>query len=105
MAEAIALLGVMAAAVQFIEVGSRVLRFGSSLSSKLGEASQRVERWLDQVRQFNALVELIKQTTAQLSISAASSTSDLATPSWLEATLRICTAQTLTLEGVLEDIT
>lgn len=104
MAEAIALLGVVAAATQFIEVGSRVLRFGSSLSSKLGESSQRIERWLDQVRQFSALVELIKQKTTPLSPLAASATSELTTPTWLETTLRICTAQTLTLEEVLEDM-
>jgi hypothetical protein len=69
MTEAIASLGVAAAAIQCAQAGGQLLLLGASLRSKLQDALDKVKRWLAQIEQLVALAELMKQTGVNLSPS------------------------------------
>jgi hypothetical protein len=110
MAEAVALLGAVAAGVQCAQVGLQVLILGSSLRAKLQDAPEKVKRWLGQVEQLVALAELIKQANADLSSSSfrsqppTSSSLDRPASTWVETALRNCTDQVQTLQDILKDM-
>jgi hypothetical protein len=106
MAEAIALLGVVAAGVQCAQVGVQLLMLGSSLRSKLQDAPDKVKRWLGQIEQLVALAELIKQTDADLSrlLPPPSLSSARSAAAWVEAALLDCTGQARALQDVLKDM-
>jgi len=104
MAEAIALLGVVAAGIQCADVSTRLLLFGSDLCSKLQDAPEKVRRWLDQIQQLITLAESIKQLDAIRIAFPVSLPSTKSKVSWVEAALIDCTAQARTLQSVLEEM-
>lgn len=117
MAEAIALLGAVAAGVQCAQVCVQILLLGSSLRSKLQDALDKVKKWLGQIEQLIALAELMKKNDADLSLSAlrilpplsssSSSSSEAAArtaATWVKAALLECTAQAQDLKSVLTDM-
>ena len=63
MAEAIAIFGIIAAAVQFIETGSKLVLRLRSLSSKIQDSPQCLRQSLDQVQILLVLAERAKRRT------------------------------------------
>jgi len=110
MAEAIALLGVVAAGIQCTQVGLQLLLLGSSLRSKLQDAPDKVKGWLGQIEQLITLTELVRKADADISLSSlpplqpASSSSSNSTVTWIEGALRECTRQCNILQDILKDM-
>lgn len=110
MAEAIALLGAVAAGAQCAQVGGQILLLGWSLRSKLQAAPDQVKGWLGQIEQLVALAELMKEPDSDLSQSVLrlpspqSSSPARTAATWVEAALLECTAQASTLTDVLKDM-
>jgi hypothetical protein len=109
MAEALVLLGAVAAAIQCVDTGWNLLRTGSNLCSRLHNAPGKIRRSLEQVQQLVDLVELIKQ------VSTNSLTSSMRAPSqpgsisvsaisWLEVVIKDCTDQCRSLETILKEM-
>ena len=118
MAEAIAVIGVVAAAVQFSETGSKLVSRLISLFSRIRDSPQCLQLTLDQVQMLLDLAELTKKriseenstclpTVAQsLQIDQVPSLqlSQASPLTWLESVWRNCTAQARELDGLVRQM-
>jgi hypothetical protein len=104
MAEAVTLLGVVAAGVQCAEVGVQLLLLGSKLCSRIQDAPDKVKRWLDQIQQLVALAEFMQQLDTIRDLSRLSLSSTNPAISWVEAALSDCTTQARALQDILEEM-
>ena len=109
MAEALALLGAVAAAIQCLDIGRSLLRTGFNLCSKLHDAPHKIRRSLKQLQQLVDLIEPVKQQshnslTSPLIASSQPVLMSASTLLWLEALIRDCTTQFQTLEAILKEL-
>ena len=118
MAEAVAIVGVLAAAAQFSDIGCKVVLRVSSLFSRIQDSPQCLQRTLDQVRLLLHLAELTnKKLTEESNIRPPLMTQPLLhdeVPSlqpppilpltWLESVWQTCTAQAYELDGLISPI-
>jgi hypothetical protein len=109
MTEAIALLGVAAAAIQCAQAGGQLLLLGASLRSKLQDAPDKVKKWLAHIEQLVALAELMNQSGVNLLPSSVpplappSSSTSLVAP-WVKTALLDCTSQAQALQTILREM-
>jgi len=110
MAEAVAMLGVVAAGLQCAQVGVQLLMSASSLCSRLQDAPEKVKSWLVQIAQLVVLAELMKTISTDPLLSslpllpAASPSSIETSVSWAESALLDCMNQAHALQDVLKDM-
>ncbi len=115
MAEAIAVIGVIAAAGQFSDTGSKLVSRLISLVSKIRDSPQCIQSTIEQVRMLLSLAELTKRKIAQensawLPTQAPSpqdeQTTSLQLPqlsplTWLESVWQNCSAQACELDDLV----
>lgn len=106
MAEAIVLVGVVAAAAQFIEVGCKVILHTSSLFSRFRDVPRCLQQVQDQVQLLLHLAELTSRKNMMQPLSDNSPQPiQLGTPrfplSWLESVWTKCAQQAHDLDGLI----
>lgn len=107
MAEALALLGAVAATAQCVDIGKRLLRTGRDLYSRLYDAPDKLRRSLTQLQQLVDLIDLVKQqsyasSTSPLIASSQPGFGSVSPVTWLEAVIMDCTNQFQDLEAILK---
>ena len=118
MAEAIAIIGVVAAAAQFSATGSKLVSRLISLKSRIGDSPQCIQLTLDQVRMLVSLAELTKKKIAEehgtwMPTVAPSSrdeqesspqSSEVSPLTWLESVWQNCLAQACELDDLIRQM-